>query len=655
MKRFAILLAGIMLAAAGLIALPATALAEGEMTAEIITEEAQAYYADGNFKFDIQVKVTNNTGAPITSFVWDCREARSDGETTLGTDGTTLTITLQADKDEVGGYAFVTFDADGEGIGGGGYDDSLSAHAQRYVNLTPLSITADDVTLSWTEAVYSGSSRVPDVTVTYYDLTLELGNDYYVELYHDGESVESAVDAGDYTMEITGKNAFKGTVEKTFTIKQPPLTVEILTQSADVTYAGGEFTFDIQVKLTNNTGAPITNFGWICREASQSDLTLGTGETTLTIPLQANKSNVGAFVGVTFQADGRDNGGNPVSALAEGRVTLSRLALTDDDVTLSWTEKVYSGDSQVPDVTVKYGSLTLTQGEDYTVKLYHDGESVESAVDAGDYTMEITGQDAFQGTVQKTFKINPRTITDSMVEVVSPVEYAGSPVTPEVTVRDGEKALTLGTDYKLDYSDNEGPGEGKVKVTGQGNYTGEVTKSFTITAPPTAILTIIYKFEGEEEPFTVYYKTLDVGTDYDVASPVVPNYTPDHLSVSGKLQENITVNVTYTGNPATITLDLGGGTLDGQTGTIEIPARYGDTIKLPTGTPTLKGYTFQYWEGSKYNPGDDYKVEGDHTLTAVYKKNSPTIPPTGDATPLALALALLVLSGAGLAFARKRG
>ena len=75
---------------------------------------------------------------------------------------------------------------------------------------------------------------------------------------------------------------------------------------------------------------------------------------------------------------------------------------------------------------------------------------------------------------------------------------------------------------------------------------------------------------------------------------------------------------------------MGGGTLDGKTGTIIIDANVGQTIQLPAGTPTFEGYTFLYWQGSEYYPGDEYVVDGDHTLTAVYQKNAPTIPDTGD-------------------------
>ena len=46
-------------------------------------------------------------------------------------------------------------------------------------------------------------------------------------------------------------------------------------------------------------------------------------------------------------------------------------------------------------------------------------------------------------------------------------------------------ALVDGKDYTVSYVNNTMPGEGKVIVTGQGNYTGEVEKVFQILVPPT--------------------------------------------------------------------------------------------------------------------------------------------------------------------------
>ena len=67
-----------------------------------------------------------------------------------------------------------------------------------------------------------------------------------------------------------------------------------------------------------------------------------------------------------------------------------------------------------------------------------------------------------------------------------------------------------------------------------------------------------------------------------------------------------------------LTFDLGGGTLDGKTGTVTIQAEYGSTIKLPA--PTKDGSVFGYWKGSQYEAGAEYLVTGPHAFTAVWEK-----------------------------------
>jgi|GEM_PF-2857349 len=72
---------------------------------------------------------------------------------------------------------------------------------------------------------------------------------------------------------------------------------------------------------------------------------------------------------------------------------------------------------------------------------------------------------------------------------------------------------------------------------------------------------------------------------------------------------------------ALLTFDLGDGTLDGQTGSITLRANEGDVIEMPA-APTREGYTFKYWKGSEFYPGDKYKVEGSHAFSAVWEKKS---------------------------------
>lgn len=64
----------------------------------------------------------------------------------------------------------------------------------------------------------------------------------------------------------------------------------------------------------------------------------------------------------------------------------------------------------------------------------------------------------------------------------------------------------------------------------------------------------------------------------------------------------------------TITYDLNGGTLNGETGKVSFKVESGTEITLPE--PSRDGYTFDYWQGSKYNAGDKYTVNEDHTFTA---------------------------------------
>ena len=98
----------------------------------------------------------------------------------------------------------------------------------------------------------------------------------------------------------------------------------------------------------------------------------------------------------------------------------------------------------------------------------------------------------------------------------------------------------------------------------------------------------------------------------------------------------------------TLTYDLNGGTLNGKTGIVTITCTYGDIITLPK--PTREGYTFDYWKGSKYYAGEQYKVTEDHSFTAIWRSggtpNGDT--PTGDDANIALHLLLLLMSGAGL-------
>ncbi|MDO4851687.1 MAG: InlB B-repeat-containing protein, partial [Actinomycetota bacterium] len=115
----------------------------------------------------------------------------------------------------------------------------------------------------------------------------------------------------------------------------------------------------------------------------------------------------------------------------------------------------------------------------------------------------------------------------------------------------------------------------------------------------------------------------------------------------------------------TITYDPNGGNWNGSTDNIVETYPYGTEITIHE-APTRDGYTFDYWKGSKYQPGDKYTVTEDHTFVAQWKvsatpaKQAKTAksasPKTGDTFPAwalgAAGLGMLLLT-AGVRLSRR--
>ena len=107
---------------------------------------------------------------------------------------------------------------------------------------------------------------------------------------------------------------------------------------------------------------------------------------------------------------------------------------------------------------------------------------------------------------------------------------------------------------------------------------------------------------------------------YSFAGWYVDEALTQPYDFSTEVTEEITLYAKWEHIKHSITYDLNGGTLNGKTGQIVVEANEGDVIRIMD-APTRKGYTFKYWEGSEYYPGDSYTVAEDHTLKAIWKKN----------------------------------
>ncbi|HCL21242.1 MAG TPA: hypothetical protein DHW47_04800 [Oscillibacter sp.] len=161
-----------------------------------------------------------------------------------------------------------------------------------------------------------------------------------------------------------------------------------------------------------------------------------------------------------------------VTKTAKQKITVNPKVLTANMVQ-PIASQPYTGSTIEPTVTVKDGSKTLTAGTDYTVT-YKDN------TDVGTAKVIVTGKGNYTGSVETKFNITAKALTASMVHDIAAQTYTGSPIVPELTVKDGKTALSKDTDYTVEYQNNLNAGTATVTVTGKGNYSDSVSKTFTI-------------------------------------------------------------------------------------------------------------------------------------------------------------------------------
>lgn len=163
------------------------------------------------------------------------------------------------------------------------------------------------------------------------------------------------------------------------------------------------------------------------------------------------------------------------------------------------------------------------------------------------------------------------------------------------------------------------------------DFSAAVTDSIELKARWTKVHTVTFKSNGGSDVVTQTVEDGKQATEPD--DPTRSKYRFDGWFSDDKLTEAYDFSKSVTGDLtlyakwtqlATLTFDLAGGTLDGQTGKVTVDAAIGDTIKLPA-APTRAGYNFKFWKGSEYAAGASYKVEGDHEFTAEWERAAYTI------------------------------
>ena len=366
-----------------------------------------------------------------TVFTYDGSEKEPDVTVTYGN------MVLQQGKDYTlsytdhlsAGTACVTI------IGKGNYSSSTDCT----YTILPLSLGDAAVTLSPAAFTYNGTPSQPDVTVRKNGRTLESGKDYRL-------TFADNTNAGTASVTVTGIGNYTDSVEQTYSIQTQDIAEAVIVLSED------NYLYDGTVKKPVPT---VTLGNTVLKKGSD-----------YTVTYKANKNAGTANVTIT--------GTGNYSGTAGTTFTIRPLDMANAGVTLQTTSYVYGAKERKPQVSVVYGTQTLTKGAHYTVRY-------ENNIAAGEASVIISGINNYSGSITRTFTITPRAITKASV-TLSPevVTYNGELQQPSVTVTDLSAPLKAGTDYTVTYSNNRSAGTAAVVIQGSGNYTGTIEKEFAI-------------------------------------------------------------------------------------------------------------------------------------------------------------------------------
>lgn len=298
----------------------------------------------------------------------------------------------------------------------------------------------DDCAISFAPQTYTGNRLMPTPTVIYNGTVLTTG--------FSTTSWLNNRDVGTASVTIKGMGNFTGTVTKNFTINPKDIsTVTTTLGTTSYTYNG---------------------------TARQPSVTVKNGSTTVSdsyyTVTYSNNTNAGtAYVVIMGQ-------GNYTGSVTK-TFTINPQALTSSNstITLGTTSYTYDGSAKTPTVSsAKFGSTTIPTNS-YSIAYSNNVNASTTA------TVSVTFSGNYSGTVNKTFTINPASLSSANITFgLSSYPYSGVAIVPVPTVKLSNKTLAQNVDFTVAYANNINAGQGDVTVTGTGNYTGTATGNFTI-------------------------------------------------------------------------------------------------------------------------------------------------------------------------------
>ncbi len=298
---------------------------------------------------------------------------------------------------------------------------------------------------------YTGIAVTPSVNVFYNNKKLTAGIDYTISYQNNIKAATSDAKKAPAVI-VKGKGTYSGTKKETFTINKLTLTKDHLKIAAN---------YPKKIKYT---------------------------------PIVTNDSNNILKAGRDYTLTYQDSSGKPLNKqpTTEGnyQIQIQGTGSCEGDFRCSYSISESGGATAINKGRAEIGSFTYGNGEP-KVSLAVNGNNLISGTDyivnfvnvgkKGTATATFIGIGNYTGTLKKNFKVQAAPIQENDIRVPKTAAYAKGGAKPNVTVTVNGRSLVMNTDYTVSYKNNTKVGNtAKVVIKGKGNYSGSVTKMFSI-------------------------------------------------------------------------------------------------------------------------------------------------------------------------------
>lgn len=334
-----------------------------------------------------------------------------------------------------------------------------------------------------TNQTYMGFKITPDVTIMDENNTLEKNKDYILRYSNN-------IDVGTANIEIEGIGNYEGTAKTSFEIKPRNIAETSINDIDSYKKTGEEIKPKVKITFGSINLKEGTDFDAIYKD------NIDVGTATITI------KGIGNFAGETtinFEIEEADS--------QDAKKDISGVTISDVG------DQVYTGKVITPEVEIKDSDTYLKKDVDYKL-------SYENNLNIGMGKIIITGIGEYSNTVEKEFEITKKDINFTKVLDIDDQIYNNKEIKPEVIITSDGIKLKEGEDYTLEYFENNSIGTASIKITGIGNYKGEMVKTFNIISKDQEEKE---KEEEKKENNTKSSNVINEIKDTTVSNKILPN------------------------------------------------------------------------------------------------------------------------------------